>query len=89
MRKTTVAGNELTFAPEMPMEAIAPMAYAGPALFTDSTGTQPASSFKLLGGMGMPTLGKLGWESIGGYGHSFGVRGQGNEATDLSDSDLA
>jgi hypothetical protein len=90
MRKVTVADYELTLAPEMPEFAIAPMAYPGPAIFAAFSGDQPASTFKPLGGMGLQTLGKLGWESIAGYGHSFGVRGQGNEATaELTDSDLA
>jgi hypothetical protein len=52
MTKRTVGDIELSFAPEMPMEAIAPVAYAGPTLFAALTGTQPASSFKLIGGMG-------------------------------------
>jgi hypothetical protein len=74
------------------MVPILPLAYAGPAFQKIPPATQPASSFMLQAGMGRPTLGKLGFVSAGGFGHAFGVIGQGNESTKAatdSDTDTA
>lgn len=43
----------------------------------------------MTGGMGVPSLGKLGYDSVAGYGKAFGVQGQGNEATGNVASDTA
>jgi hypothetical protein len=87
-KKTNAAGTEITIAPEMPMVPLRPLVYSGPA-FHYSTAAQPVSSFALQGGMGMPALGKLGFVTSGGFGHAFGVRGQGNENKDEVSSDTA
>jgi hypothetical protein len=54
------------------MVPILPSAYPGPALHTDSL-AQPKNSFMLTAGMGIPTLGKLGFDDVSGLGHAFGV----------------
>jgi hypothetical protein len=88
LRTVTVEGADITIAPEIPEVPIYPMAYPGPSHFA-GTGTQSESSFKVVGGMGLATLGRLGFAGVGGNGHAFGVMGQGNEAKDLPSSDTA
>jgi hypothetical protein len=88
LRKATVDGAEILIAPEKPMVPILPAAYDGPSIHTGA-GTQAINTFTLLGGMGKPVIGKLGFNAVAGLGHSFGVKGQGNEAKDNSSSDTA
>jgi hypothetical protein len=88
LRTATVDGTEIKIAPEMPMTPILPLEYPGPKLHYGAA-AQPISTFMMTGGMGMPTLGKIGFKSIGGYGHAFGVRGQGNEDVSAVASDTA
>ena len=71
------------------MVPLIPIAYSGPAFHYSATVTQPISSFVLQGGMGIPTLGKLGFTAAAGFGHAFGVRGQGNESAAAATSDTA
>lgn len=78
LRKKEVNGAEILIAPEMPMVPTLPAAYAGPTLHSEKV-AQVKNTFKLTGGMGLPTIGKLGFESSSGFGHGFGVKGQGNE----------
>jgi hypothetical protein len=88
VRKVMVEGTEISIAPEVPAVPILPMAYGGPA-HSPGTATQEAKSFRVVGGMGLPTLGRLGFVGVGGNGHAFGVMGQGNEAKDEASSDTA
>jgi hypothetical protein len=86
---TNAAGSIITIAPEKPMVPILPVAYNGPAFHTNAAVAQPVSSFTLLGGMGLPVLGKLGFLTASGFGHTFGTRGQGNENASAPSSDTA
>jgi hypothetical protein len=86
---TNAAGTILTIAPEKPMVPLIPLVYSGPAFHYSATVAQPISSFTLQGGMGIPTLGKLGFTAAAGFGHAFGVRGQGNESAAAANSDTA
>jgi len=54
------------------------------------TTPQTADTFMISAGMGKPVIGMLKSSgSTTGFGHSFGVKGQGNEAKDLVSSDTA
>lgn len=86
---TNAANSIITIAPEKPMVPILPIAYNGPAFHTNALVAQPVSSFTLLGGMGLPSLGKLGFTTASGFGHTFGTRGQGNENVSAPSSDTA
>jgi hypothetical protein len=88
LTKKTVDGAEILIAPEKPMYPVLPLSYTGAAMHT-ATDAQAKNSFKLTAGMGIPTIGKLGFDAAGGLGHTFGVYGQGNKANAIEFPDAA
>jgi hypothetical protein len=69
-----VTTNEVIFkvAPEMPMVPILPTEYPGPKFHTGSE-AQLKNTFKIIAGMGIPAIGRLGFEDRAGKGKAFGV----------------
>ena len=72
----------------MPMVPILPTEYPGPKFHTGSE-AQLKNTFKIIAGMGIPAIGRLGFEDRAGKGKAFGVQGQGNESKDDTASDTA